>query len=279
MEIIRIVVLLGVVHGVVSARGATRSSISKVINPAEGPTSSPEGHCGSCCIQGPPGPPGPPGTPGAAGMPGIPGNHGMNGIPGNPGPKGDAGQRGEMGPQGSPGSSLAGFAGLQGRSGERGSPAELEANLLRPLSSEASAVPHPPTRSAFSAARMTTIVAPKNRDLNIPFEHVFSNIGNHLDPTTGIFTAPKRGAYMFLINIHMASTTNNPYVKLMHNNQMLLSVHDYDSSDAYDSASNSLIVELQERDQVWLQLDQGNEVHSNTNRYTTFSGYMLFELP
>ncbi|XP_038079381.1 complement C1q tumor necrosis factor-related protein 3-like [Patiria miniata] len=277
MEITRIVIFLIVVHGVVSARNPTRSSMSKLINPDEAPTASPEGHCGSCCMQGPPGPPGPPGTPGSAGMPGIPGNHGMNGVPGSPGQKGDAGQRGETGPQGSRGESGPEYTGLKGRSGERGSPAELEANLLMPPPS--SAEPPPKIVSAFSAARMTTIVAPKHHDVVIPYEHVFSNIGRHLDPGTGVYTAPARGAYMFLVNVHMASTTNSPYVKLMHNNEMLLSVHDYDASDAYDSASNSLIIQMEQDDRVWLQLDQGNEVHSNSNRYTTFSGYMLFELP
>ncbi|XP_071805491.1 complement C1q tumor necrosis factor-related protein 4-like [Asterias amurensis] len=283
-KIVLVIVLLAfVTQDVVSGfarSSSTRSASSRgaEIADAAPTTSNTEGQCGSCCMQGPAGPPGPPGTPGAAGMHGIPGNHGgngMNGMPGPPGPKGEAGERGEAGPRGDQGESgPAGIAGLQGRSGERHSPSEQQANVLAP-----STVPTPAFHSAFSVARTTTLVAPSDRDVNIKYEHVFCNIGQHMDLKTGIYRAPRHGAYTFLINIHMASTTNSPYVKLMHNNQMLLAVHDYDASDAYDSASNSLIIELEEGDQVWLQLDMGNEVHSNSNRYTTFSGNMLFELP
>lgn len=237
----------------------------------------PANSCSSCCHgmiaqPGPPGPPGPPGLPGASGVPGIPGDHGnngQNGVPGYPGPKGDQGITGLTGAKGEPGD--YGPPGLAGRAGPRGPPGILNGyagtntGTLKPV------------QSAFSAARLTTLQAPDNSDLVMTFEHVFANIGNHLDSITGIYTAPVPGAYTFMFNIHMASTTNSPYVKLMLNGQMQLAAHDYDYSDAYDSATNSLILELKQGDQVWLQLDQGNEVHSNSNKYTTFSGYLLFQ--
>ncbi len=230
--------------------------------------------CSSCCgMMSQPGPPGAPGAPGAPGLPGVPGDHGVNGqngVPGYPGAKGDQGPSGNPGPKGEPGE--YGPPGLAGRAGPRGPPGLLNGY------SGASLGPFKLVQSAFSAARLTTLTAPSNSDLVITYEHTFANVGNHFDAYTGVYTAPAPGAYMFMLNIHMASTTNSPYVKLMLNGQLQLAAHDYDYSDAYDSTSNSLILELKQGDQVWLQLDQGNEVHSNSNKYTTFSGYLLFPI-
>ncbi|XP_041479958.1 collagen alpha-1(X) chain-like [Lytechinus variegatus] len=253
-------------------RSSRLGSMASTTTPPPGEES--ESQCVQCC-QGPggtmgmPGPNGPPGAAGAPGIPGVPGNHGINGHDGNPGLQG---AKGDMGPQGLPGlkgsagtPGRPGVPGLQGRVGPRGPPGSGNA--------EPSA-----TRSAFSAARLTTLTAPRESDIIITFEHVFANFGNHFDAYTGIYTAPVAGAYYFIFNIHMASTHKNPYVKLMLNGKMQVSVHDYDNRDAFDSTTNSVILELQASDRVWLQLDADNEVSSNSNRYTTFTGYMIFKL-
>ena len=242
------------------------------------PSETPQTECVHCCMgpggamgmgMGMPGPAGPPGTAGAPGIPGVPGNHGISGHDGNPGMQGI---KGESGPQGLPGlkgsagsPGRPGTPGLQGRVGPRGPPGSLNSNELTT------------TKSAFSAARLTTLTAPRESDVIITFEHVFTNFGNHFDTYTGVYTSPVSGAYYFSFNIHMASTHKNPYVKLMLNGKMQVSVHDYDFRDAFDSTSNSCILEMQAGDQVWLQLDADNEVSSNSNRYTTFSGYLLFK--
>lgn len=215
-------------------------------------------------LQGPPGPPGPPGNPGSPGIPGIPGNHGTCcasscgggaggiGVKGDPGPKGDTGP---MGPAGQPG--------LDGRNVPRG----IEEGITD------SAI----VKSAFTAAVTQTIRASRNSDKIIVYDVVITNIGGNFDGDTGIFTAPANGAYVFMMNIHRAAVTKSPYVKLMKEGEMQVATYDYGTSDAYDTASNSIILELAEGEQVWLQLDQGNEINSNSNKYTTFSGYLLFK--
>ena len=260
-----------------------RSDVSPVDNELTGSGSGTE-QCGACCgggggYMGPPGPPGLPGIAGNPGMPGVPGDHGsngQNGVPGFPGAKGDAGDRGLSGLKGEAGD--YGPPGINGHAGPRGPAGNENNNLNSWTGASPGGSPNPPVQSAFSVARLTTLTAPQNSDLVMTYEHTFTNINNNFDALTGVYAAPVPGAYMFMLNIHMASTTNSPYVKLMKNGQIQLAAHDYDYSDAYDSTSNSLILELKRGDQVWLQLDQGNEVHSNSNKYTTFSGYLLFQL-
>lgn len=217
-------------------------------------------------LQGPPGLPGPPGNPGAPGIPGIPGNHGTccasscgggGGVAGV-GVKGDPGPKGEPGPMGP-----AGQPGLDGRNVPRG---------IEEGNADSTIV-----KSAFSAAVTQTIRASRNSDKIIVYDVVITNIGGNFDGDTGIFTAPVDGAYVFMMHIHRAAVTKSPYVKLMKDGEMQVATYDYGTSDAYDTASNSVILELVEGEQVWLQLDQGNEINSNSNRYTSFSGYMLFK--
>ncbi|XP_003724148.1 collagen alpha-2(VIII) chain [Strongylocentrotus purpuratus] len=252
-------------------RTSRLGSLASTASPTE---EDPQEQCVQCC-QGPggtmgmPGPNGPSGSAGAPGIPGVPGNHGINGHDGNPGLQG---AKGDSGPQGLPGLKGAsgtngrpGIPGLTGRVGPRGPPGSGNGEPTV-------------TRSAFSAARTTTLTAPPASDIIITFEHVFTNFGNHFDAYSGIYMAPVPGAYYFIFNIHMASTHKNPYVKLMLNGKMQVAVHDYDNRDAFDSTTNSVILELQTSDRVWLQLDADNEVSSNSNRYTTFSGYMIFKL-
>ena len=51
---------------------------------------------------------------------------------------------------------------------------------------------------------------------------------------------------------------------------------DYGAMDSEDSTSNSVILDLEVNDQVWLQLYEGRELYSSHYRYTTFSGWLLF---
>ncbi|XP_071946238.1 uncharacterized protein [Antedon mediterranea] len=228
--------------------------------------------CSSCCVRGDPGAPGPPGNPGIPGMPGNHGANGHNGLQGLQGIKGENGkdgvigidgEKGDRGPKGPSGQ--RGHPGLQGRAGPRGPPGSGETQKTN-------------VNVAFSAARVSALAATADMDEVLTYASLFINVGDCFDQYTGIFTTKVHGAYAFIFHIHTASRTSSPYVKLMKNGEVQVAVHDYDSSDAYDSTSNSVILELMRSDQVWLQLDQGNELHSNNNRYTTFMGHLLFTL-
>ena len=54
-------------------------------------------------------------------------------------------------------------------------------------------------------------------------------------------------------------------------------VIDYGITDTEDGASNSVILDLEDSDQVYLQLYDGRELYSSHYRFTTFSGFLIFE--
>ncbi len=56
----------------------------------------------------------------------------------------------------------------------------------------------------------------------------------------------------------------------------MVAVIDYGPMDSEDSTSNSVILDLQQNDLVWLQLYEHREVYSSHYRFTTFSGFLLF---
>ena len=49
-----------------------------------------------------------------------------------------------------------------------------------------------------------------------------------------------------------------------------------DQDQSYDYASNSVILHLDAGDEVFIKLDGGKAHGGNSNKYSTFSGFMLF---
>ncbi|XP_078699822.1 uncharacterized protein LOC144926694 [Branchiostoma floridae x Branchiostoma belcheri] len=222
------------------------------------------------CQKGDPGPSGPPGNPGTPGPSGIPGNHGNNGNnglpgatgpPGEPGLKGDRGMMGEKGKTGAPG--IPGVLGSKGSRGERGPPGQP------------GSVGTMTTKTAFSVG--LTVDMNVQRDTDVVFDKVFTNIGGGYNVTTGRFTAPVHGAYYFSFHGYDYYASFNMWVKLLHNGREVVSIIDYDIDDTHDTASNSVILELAADDQVWLQLHAGHVI-AGFKHTCTFSGYLLFPL-
>ncbi|CAL8276102.1 unnamed protein product [Boreogadus saida] len=49
-----------------------------------------------------------------------------------------------------------------------------------------------------------------------------------------------------------------------------------DADQNYDYASNTVILHLDVGDEVWVQLDGGKVHGGNTNKYSTFSGFLIY---
>ncbi|XP_066285521.1 complement C1q tumor necrosis factor-related protein 3-like [Branchiostoma lanceolatum] len=222
------------------------------------------------CQKGDPGPAGPSGNPGTPGPSGIPGNHGNNGNnglpgatgpPGEPGLKGDRGMMGEKGKTGAPG--IPGVLGSKGIRGERGPPGQ-------PGSGDTMV-----KKTAFSVG--LTVDMNVQQDTDVVFDKIFTNIGGGYNITTGRFTASVHGAYFFSFHGYDYYASFNMWVKLLHNGREVVSIIDYDIDDTHDTASNSVILELAESDQVWLQLHAGHVI-AGFKHTCTFSGHLLFSL-
>ncbi|KAI1901321.1 hypothetical protein AGOR_G00033100 [Albula goreensis] len=133
---------------------------------------------------------------------------------------------------------------------------------------------------AFSAALTNAgNVGPVNTDTTLVYTKVFTNIGNHYNPATGIFTAPVRGVYYFRFNSYGSGSSIFIGSALYKNGQRIVSGLDHQTSiDKEDSSSSAAVLQLEERDQVYMLLLSGFIVYDDFHNRSTFSGFLLFPM-
>ncbi|KAL3970653.1 cytochrome CYP [Sarotherodon galilaeus] len=137
------------------------------------------------------------------------------------------------------------------------------------------------THVAFSAAVVLPgsgpYIGPFNTETTLIFKHVITNIGNAYNPSTGIFTAPVRGAYHF--ELHMfghGGVAVGAY--LYKNGGLVVIAYEHQTADGELSGSNGASLLLEVGDQVFVRLLDGRRIYDNDNHHTTFSGHMIFTM-
>ncbi|TRZ16382.1 hypothetical protein HGM15179_010720 [Zosterops borbonicus] len=187
---------------------------------------------------------------GPQGKPGRPGKPGPPGPPGEPGPPGPVGARGEAGRPGPPG------------------------------------LPGPGATGAVSAATYSTVprVAfyaglknPHEGYEVLKFDDVVTNLGNSYDAASGKFTCAIPGTYFFTYHVLMrGGDGTSMWADLCKNGQVRASAIAQDADQNYDYASNSVILHLDAGDEVFIKLDGGKAHGGNNNKYSTFSGFIIY---
>ncbi|KAL3060882.1 hypothetical protein OYC64_009149 [Pagothenia borchgrevinki] len=119
-------------------------------------------------------------------------------------------------------------------------------------------------------------VGPFTTSTTLKYSKVFTNIGQAYSPTTGIFTAPVRGVYYFRFNVWQARGSVWTGVELYHNDQMKMRLHDYNDGIGFVSASNSMVLQLEKGDVVYIVLTSGYGVYDDSYNHIIFSGFLLF---
>ncbi|XP_061654154.1 complement C1q-like protein 3b [Phyllopteryx taeniolatus] len=188
------------------------------------------------------------------------------------GPQGEPGRAGRTGPRGPAGE--PGPPGSAGPPGERGAPGP----------------PGPPGASgptgAISAATYNTVpkiafyagLKKQHEGYEVlKFDDVVTNLGNHYDPSTGKFTCSIPGIYYFTYHVLMrGGDGTSMWADLCKNNQVRASAIAQDADQNYDYASNSVVLHLEPGDEIYIKLDGGKAHGGNNNKYSTFSGFMLY---
>ncbi|KAK7883156.1 hypothetical protein WMY93_029330 [Mugilogobius chulae] len=101
--------------------------------------------------------------------------------------------------------------------------------------------------------------------------------GNHYDPATGKFTCSIPGIYFFVYHVLMrGGDGTSMWADLCKNNQVRASAIAQDADQNYDYASNSVVLHLEPGDEIYIKLDGGKAHGGNNNKYSTFSGFMLY---
>uniref|UniRef100_K1RPF1 Caprin-2 n=1 Tax=Magallana gigas TaxID=29159 RepID=K1RPF1_MAGGI len=107
------------------------------------------------------------------------------------------------------------------------------------------------------------------------YDVVITNVGNGYNPSTGVFTAPTAGEYVFFVNVQSYST-QSIYVDVVLNGvtKVRTMAYSYGSKDYYDAGPNLVVLSLQKGDRVWVKHYSGKG-YWNDGSLTTFSGFLL----
>ncbi|KAK5847541.1 hypothetical protein PBY51_016661 [Eleginops maclovinus] len=199
--------------------------------------------------------PQPPMAQGSRGEPGRPGKPGARGPPGEPGPPG---------PRGPPGERGVGKIAYPAVTGAAGSDnAELES-----VNS---------TSSGFKIAFYVGLKNPHEGYEVLKFDDVITNLGNRYDASTGKFTCHVSGIYFFTYHVLMrGGDGTSMWADLCKNGQVRASAIAQDADQNYDYASNSAVLHLDSGDEIYVKLDGGKAHGGNNNKYSTFSGFILY---
>ncbi|CAG0898617.1 unnamed protein product [Darwinula stevensoni] len=110
----------------------------------------------------------------------------------------------------------------------------------------------------------------------IRYESTEVNVGDAMDPNTGIFTAPIAGIYSFSFHYY---TDDFGLVHIRQNELVKAAMYTFYTSDLgeYDVPGQSVVLQLAEGDTVDVYLFFGKAM-SNTDRYVHFVGYLLTPL-
>ncbi|XP_077358737.1 C1q-related factor-like [Festucalex cinctus] len=177
--------------------------------------------------------------------------HASQGRPGRPGQPGPPGPPGEPGPPGPPGDVV--------RTGVLGSVSTATYNTA--------------PRVAFYAGLRN----PQEGYDVLRFDDVVTNIGGNYDGATGKFTCKIAGTYFFIYNVLMrGGDGTSMWADLLKNALVRASAIAQDQDQSYDYASNSVILHLDAGDEVYVKLDGGKAHGGNSNKYSTFSGFILY---
>ncbi|XP_069763963.1 complement C1q tumor necrosis factor-related protein 1-like [Narcine bancroftii] len=178
--------------------------------------------------------------------------------------KGDKGEKGERGPHGKLGKEgpigRRGPTGTKGEQGQAGIPGDS----------------HKQHYSAFSVGRKKGLHS-SDYYQTLVFDTTFVNLYGHFNMFKGKFYCYVPGIYYFNLNIHTWNFKET-YLHIMKNDQDMVICY-AQPSDRSIMQSQSIMLELQMNDEVWVRLykrERENAVYSDdVDIYVTFNGYLI----
>uniref|UniRef100_A0A8W8JA80 C1q domain-containing protein n=1 Tax=Magallana gigas TaxID=29159 RepID=A0A8W8JA80_MAGGI len=110
------------------------------------------------------------------------------------------------------------------------------------------------------------------------FPVVIYSEGKGYNPSTGIFTAPTAGTYVFYISVQSAYQKHIFLDIVLNGSSKVRAFAWYDSGNSvriYQTGTNLVILHLQTGDRVWVKRYSGTGYLSHVISSTTFSGFKL----
>ena len=127
------------------------------------------------------------------------------------------------------------------------------------------------TPVAFTAG-MTSSSTTWRGDILV-FPHVITNKGQGYSSSSGKFTAPRDGTYVFTVT--GVSFAKKPLtLDIVHDGVSKVKTWS-DSSASHQTGTNLVVLELDRGDAVWVRRNSGQGYYSLSVPWTTFSGFIL----
>ena len=105
------------------------------------------------------------------------------------------------------------------------------------------------------------------------FPHVIANKGQGYSSSSGKFTAPRDGTYVFTVTA-VSFGSNSLFLDIVHDG--VSKVRTYSSNSAsWQTGTNLVVLELDRGDAVWVGRGGGQGHYSQSVPWTTFSGFIL----
>ncbi|XP_064159855.1 cerebellin 18 [Anguilla rostrata] len=121
---------------------------------------------------------------------------------------------------------------------------------------------------------------PFTSNVPIPYNNVTLNHGNGYNSALGAFTAPHAGFYSFAFtafsDVRLAGERMYHQVRLMKNGAVIASVWEDNREDSKDSATQSVLLQLDRGSQVYVDLVSGRQLCDHQQNHNAFSGYLVY---
>ncbi|XP_071160544.1 complement C1q-like protein 3 [Mytilus edulis] len=106
----------------------------------------------------------------------------------------------------------------------------------------------------------------------IKFDKIVTNIRNGYNPTTGIFTAPLAGVYQFSYTVF---TGDGKYLIVYLSLNNIKQQSTWLLGSRHKTGTNNIVLNLKKGDQVAVKSRGSYTVHSDSDLYCSFSGYLI----
>ena len=105
------------------------------------------------------------------------------------------------------------------------------------------------------------------------FNSVIVNVGNGYNPSTGVFTSPVAGTYVFYVTT-VEYSTQGLYVDIVLNSVSKVRMIGHGSA-GFQTGTNMVVLNLNKGDSVWVRHAYGRGYYSESTPETTFSGFLI----
>jgi hypothetical protein len=104
----------------------------------------------------------------------------------------------------------------------------------------------------------------------VVYDLVHTNYGDGYDKTSGIFSAPEKGLYVFSCTV-MALGLDHMHIDIVKNDQWITTI--YSSRFFWDQTSQTVVIPLEGGDKVWTR--QAKDGKHLQGYGSLFSGYLV----